>query len=100
MKTGVSGAASGAASDDQVAYCRAMARAHFPPFFGDVVEATPQRFVQPVFDICVPTYSNGRMALIGDAPRNATIRAAGAAPWRRRSGNAERRGSRPTTIGD
>lgn len=57
----------GAASDDQVAYCRAMARAHFPPCFGDVVEATPQRFVQPVFDICVPTYSNGRMALIGDA---------------------------------
>ena len=57
----------GAASDDQVAYCRAMARAHFPPFFGDVVEATPQPFVQPVFDICVPTYSNGRMALIGDA---------------------------------
>jgi len=57
----------GAASDDQVAYCRAMAREYFPTYFGDVVEATPQPFIQPVIDACVPRYTRGRICLIGDA---------------------------------
>lgn len=57
----------GAASDEQVAYCRAMAREYFPPYFAEVVEATPRPFIQPVFDACVPRYSSGRICLMGDA---------------------------------
>lgn len=57
----------GAASDEQVAYCRALARRYFPPYFSAVVEATPQPFIQPVIDICVPRYTRGRICLIGDA---------------------------------
>ncbi len=57
----------GAATDEQVAYCRAMARRYFPPYFGDVVEATPRPFIQPVFDACVPRYTGGRICLMGDA---------------------------------
>ncbi|MDH3738729.1 MAG: FAD-dependent monooxygenase [Alphaproteobacteria bacterium] len=57
----------GAASDAQIAYCRAMAREYFPPFFGDVVAATDQPFIQPVVDACVPSYTQGRVCLIGDA---------------------------------
>ena len=57
----------GAASAEQIAYCRALARRYFPPYFGDVVEATPQPFIQPVIDICVPRYTRGRICLIGDA---------------------------------
>lgn len=57
----------GAASDAQVAYCRAMAREYFPPYLGDIVAATPQPFIQPVVDVCVPRYTRGRICLIGDA---------------------------------
>lgn len=57
----------GAASDAQVAYCRAIAREYFPPYFGDLVAATPQPFIQPVIDVCVPRYTRGRICLIGDA---------------------------------
>ncbi len=57
----------GAASEAQVEYCRAMAREHFPPYFGDVVAATPQPFIQPVIEACVPRYTRGRICLIGDA---------------------------------
>ena len=57
----------GAASDEQISYCRAMARQYFPPFFGDVVAATEQPFIQPVVDACIPSYTHGRICLIGDA---------------------------------
>ncbi|MFN0162423.1 MAG: FAD-dependent monooxygenase [Burkholderiales bacterium] len=57
----------GAASAEQVAYCRALARQYFPPYFGDVVAATSQPFIQPVVDNCVPRYTRGRICLIGDA---------------------------------
>ena len=57
----------GAASNAQIAYCRAMAREHFPPYFGDVVAATPQPFIQPVIEACVTRYTRGRICLIGDA---------------------------------
>ena len=54
-----SGLRPGAATDRQVAYCRDMARRHFPPYFGDIVEATAQPFVQPIFEACVPRYTRG-----------------------------------------
>jgi 2-polyprenyl-6-methoxyphenol hydroxylase-like FAD-dependent oxidoreductase len=57
----------GAASTEQIAYCREMAREYFPSYFGDVVEATPQPFIQPVMDALAPHYTRGRMALVGDA---------------------------------
>ena len=57
----------GAATGAQVAYCRAMARRYFPPYFGDVVAATPRPFIQPVFDARAPCYARGRICLMGDA---------------------------------
>ena len=61
------GLAPGAANAAQIAYCRAMARKYFPPYFGDVVAATERPFIQPVRDWGVPRYTDGRICLMGDA---------------------------------
>lgn len=41
----------------------------FPPFWEDVVHLTPtaNTFVQPMYDMAVPHYAAGRLALLGDA---------------------------------
>lgn len=61
------GLAPGAATAEQVAYCQDMARRHFPAYIADIVELTPQPFIQPVIDVFVPRYTRGRICLMGDA---------------------------------
>ena len=57
------GTVSRAALDD----LRAASAAHLPPPLAELVEATPEPFVQVVFDIEVPRMAFGRACLIGDA---------------------------------
>ncbi|MFE0458525.1 FAD-dependent monooxygenase [Kitasatospora sp. NPDC058965] len=38
-----------------------------PPFWGEVVRRTPDRFVQPMYDLAVERYSRGPVVLLGDA---------------------------------
>ncbi|MFF7728917.1 FAD-dependent monooxygenase [Streptomyces sp. NPDC008001] len=48
---------------------RAVVDAHFPPYWQEVVRRTPKdaTYVQPVYDLCVPHYGEGRLVLVGDA---------------------------------
>ena len=61
------GLAPGAATPDQIEYCRAVARQHFPAYFADIVDLTPQPFTQPIRDMGVPGYVRGNICLMGDA---------------------------------
>jgi len=57
----------GVASAAQVAYIHHRARQHFPVYVADAVCATPNPFIQGVFDLSIPHYRRGRLCLIGDA---------------------------------
>jgi 2-polyprenyl-6-methoxyphenol hydroxylase-like FAD-dependent oxidoreductase len=57
----------GVASAAQVAYIHHRARQQFPRYVADVVCATPNPFIQAVFDLSIPHYRRGRLCLIGDA---------------------------------
>ncbi|MCX4446310.1 FAD-dependent monooxygenase [Streptomyces sp. NPDC087866] len=50
-------------------WLRALVAEHFPPFWADKVLGTPAEttFIQPIYDLAVPHYTSGRMALVGDA---------------------------------
>jgi len=45
----------------------AAAEEHLPPAYRALVAATPEPFVQAIFDLTVPTMALGRVALLGDA---------------------------------
>lgn len=45
----------------------ARARAMFPPAVADVIAATDEPFMQPIVDVHVPRYIEGRLCLLGDA---------------------------------
>ncbi|MGK5549751.1 FAD binding domain-containing protein, partial [Streptomyces sp. URMC 127] len=51
------------------AHHRAVVDAHFPPYWQELVRRTPKHatYVQPVYDLCVPRYGEGRIVLLGDA---------------------------------
>ncbi|WP_367138574.1 MULTISPECIES: FAD binding domain-containing protein [Streptomyces] len=51
------------------AHHRTVVDAHFPPYWQEVVRRTPKdaTYVQPVYDLCVPRYGEGRLVLVGDA---------------------------------
>lgn len=40
---------------------------HLPSYFADIIAASVDTFVQPIFSVAVPAYARGRMALLGDA---------------------------------
>ena len=61
------GLAPGAATPEQIAYCRKVAREYLPAYFGDIVDLTPQPFTQPIRDMGVPGYVRGHICLVGDA---------------------------------
>ena len=51
----------------QLAHVRAEARRLLAPQFAEILEKTPQPFLQPIFDLVSDTISVGRVALMGDA---------------------------------
>jgi 2-polyprenyl-6-methoxyphenol hydroxylase-like FAD-dependent oxidoreductase len=57
----------GVASAAQVAYIHDRARQQFPGYVADAVCATPNPFIQAVFDLSIPHYRRGRLCLVGDA---------------------------------
>lgn len=57
----------GAATAEQVAYCRDIARRHFPGYVSEIIAMTAEPFIQPVFDLGLPRYSLGRICLMGDS---------------------------------
>lgn len=52
---------------EEEARIQALARDNFPPYYGEIVAATRNTFVQPVFTAEVPAYHKGRICLAGDA---------------------------------
>jgi 2-polyprenyl-6-methoxyphenol hydroxylase-like FAD-dependent oxidoreductase len=57
----------GAAADDVVAELRVRAHAEVHPRMAELVEATPDPFVQSIIDVVVPRTVFGRTILLGDA---------------------------------
>jgi 2-polyprenyl-6-methoxyphenol hydroxylase-like FAD-dependent oxidoreductase len=51
----------------QLAHVRAEARRLLSPQFAEILEKTPQPFLQPIFDLESDTLTVGRVALMGDA---------------------------------
>jgi len=51
----------------QLAHVRAEARRLLSPQFAEILEKTPQPFLQPIFDLESNTLTMGRVALMGDA---------------------------------
>ena len=51
----------------QVAAARQAARELLAPQFAEILEKTPQPFLQPIFDACSTQLAFGRVALMGDA---------------------------------
>ncbi|QKW05180.1 monooxygenase [Streptomyces sp. NA04227] len=50
-------------------FARDLVSKHFPPFWAECVLRTPREesFIQPIYDLEVPHYATGRLALAGDA---------------------------------
>ncbi|MFJ4922798.1 FAD-dependent monooxygenase [Streptomyces sp. NPDC088725] len=50
-------------------HLRALVAEHFPPYWAAKLLGTPAEttFIQPIYDLEVPHYTSGRMALVGDA---------------------------------
>ncbi|MEU3226266.1 FAD-dependent monooxygenase [Streptomyces sp. NPDC006976] len=50
-------------------HLRTLVAENFPPFWAAKVLGTPAEttFIQPIYDLAVPHYTSGRMALVGDA---------------------------------
>ncbi len=40
---------------------------HLPSYFVDIISASIDTFVQPIYSVTVPAYARGRVALLGDA---------------------------------
>lgn len=59
----------GRLNSELTAHLRALVADNFPPFWAAKVLGTPAEttFIQPIYDLEVPHYTSGRMALIGDA---------------------------------
>ncbi|MFJ1597208.1 FAD-dependent monooxygenase [Streptomyces sp. NPDC088261] len=59
----------GGLSPELTAHLRALVTEHFPPYWADKLLRTPAEstFIQPIYDVEVPRYTSGRMALVGDA---------------------------------
>ena len=57
----------GSVRPEEEARIKRLARDAFPPYFGEIVNATRNTFVQPIFTAEVPVYHEGRICLIGDA---------------------------------
>jgi len=57
----------GSVRPEEEAGIKRLARNEFPPYFGEIVNATRGPFVQPIFTAEVPAYHEGRICLIGDA---------------------------------
>ncbi|MER5638995.1 FAD-dependent monooxygenase [Kitasatospora sp. NPDC002227] len=58
-----------AITEDLAAYQQQLVDAYFPPFWQEVMRRTPAEntFVQPMYDMAVPRFTEGRLALLGDA---------------------------------
>jgi 2-polyprenyl-6-methoxyphenol hydroxylase-like FAD-dependent oxidoreductase len=52
---------------EEEARLKHLARANFPPYFSEIVNATQATFAQPIFSTQVPAYHKGRCCLVGDA---------------------------------
>ncbi|MFI9274591.1 FAD-dependent monooxygenase [Kitasatospora sp. NPDC052896] len=52
-----------------LAHQRKLMDRHLPPYWQEVMERTKpeDRFIQPMYDMAVPTYAAGRLVLLGDA---------------------------------
>ncbi len=57
---------------DEERRLKALARQSLPPFYADIVEASPGTFAQAVYSVSVPAYGRGRICLTGDAAGVAT----------------------------
>ncbi|WP_322983252.1 FAD-dependent monooxygenase [Streptomyces sp. S584] len=59
----------GRLNSELTAYLRALVADNFPPYWAARVLRTPAEttFIQPIYDLEVPHYTSGRMALVGDA---------------------------------
>jgi 2-polyprenyl-6-methoxyphenol hydroxylase-like FAD-dependent oxidoreductase len=57
----------GTVRPEEEARIKRLARDAFPPYYGEIVNATWETFVQPIFTAEVPAYHTGRICLIGDA---------------------------------
>ncbi|MFI9201494.1 FAD-dependent monooxygenase [Streptomyces sp. NPDC053048] len=59
----------GTVTDELVAHHTAVVEEHFPPYWRELVARTPrsQATVQPLYDLAVPHYGEGRLVLAGDA---------------------------------
>ncbi len=50
-----------------VAALRERADEHLPPVLAQLVRATPEPFVQVIYDLRVPAMHRGRVAILGDS---------------------------------
>ncbi|MEU4211612.1 FAD-dependent monooxygenase [Streptomyces sp. NPDC026206] len=59
----------GSVTDELIAHHAALVERHFPPYWQEFVRLTPraEAFVQPLYDLAVPHYGEGRLVLTGDA---------------------------------
>ncbi|MET7637812.1 FAD-dependent monooxygenase [Streptomyces sp. NPDC005438] len=59
----------GSLTSELAQFGRDLASEHFPPYWTECVQRTPQEqtFVQPIYDMEVPSYTSGRLLLAGDA---------------------------------
>ena len=61
------GLSAGRVTDDKVAQIHSRASAEVHPKFAELVQATPDPFIQSIIDIAVPQMVFGRACLLGDA---------------------------------
>ncbi|WP_329560975.1 FAD-dependent monooxygenase [Kitasatospora sp. NBC_01266] len=58
-----------AVTEDLARHQQDLVERYFPPFWQEVIALTPleERFVQPMYDMAIPHYAAGRLAVLGDA---------------------------------
>ncbi|MFI9271331.1 FAD-dependent monooxygenase [Kitasatospora sp. NPDC052896] len=58
-----------ALTDDLIRHQQRLVAEHFPPFWQEVIQLTgpEDTFVQPMYDMALPSYAAGRLVLLGDA---------------------------------
>lgn len=59
----------GKVAAELTAYLRDLVARHFPPYWAECVLRAPgdRMFIQPIYDLSVPRYAQGRLLLAGDA---------------------------------
>jgi 2-polyprenyl-6-methoxyphenol hydroxylase-like FAD-dependent oxidoreductase len=59
----------GKVAAELTAHLRGLVAEHFPPYWADCVLRSPEArtFIQPIYDLEVPSYVRGRLMLAGDA---------------------------------